>query len=161
MMESVEAPVDNPMQNPVANKVVEIELRTTSDSTDDPDRESRASRTSRDSWTDVIRESIPVSLESALLNKASPFSCYACLTNTIMGGGILGLPFAMAGAGWAVGLTLMILCSTSSVFALHELSVCAALTEKPASFYSVAMKGIIDIIIIIFILYILYFIFLL
>lgn len=86
-------------------------------------------------------EAEDVNLEAALLNKASPFSCYICLANTIMGAGILGLPYALAQTGWLVGTIIMILCACNSVFALHELAVCAALTSKPSSFYTVAMKA--------------------
>ena len=80
-----------------------------------------------------------LNLEAALLNKASAFSCYVCLANTIMGAGILGLPYAFAKTGWLVGTILMIICASSSVFSLHELSVCAAMTPTPSSFYSVGM----------------------
>jgi hypothetical protein len=83
----------------------------------------------------------PVNLEAALLNKATAFSCYICLANTIMGAGILGLPYAFAQTGWLVGTIFMLLCATSSVFSLHELSICAGMTQKPSSFYSVAMIG--------------------
>ena len=78
-------------------------------------------------------------LESAVLNKASWFSCYVCLANTIMGAGMLGLPYAFAKTGWLLGLILMIIFGASSCFSLHELSICAKMTEKPSSFYSVAM----------------------
>lgn len=87
----------------------------------------------------VKADSEPVNLEAALLNRATAFSCYICLANTIMGAGILGLPYAFAQTGWLVGSIFMILCATSSVFSLHELSICAAMTQKPSSFYSVAM----------------------
>ena len=113
----------NPLASPVAAVTTDIEeLHSLDEAGDDkPEKE--------------------VNLEAALLNKASSFSCYTCLTNTIMGGGILGLPYAFAGTGWLVGTILMILCACSSVFSLHELSICASKTEKPSSFYSVAMKG--------------------
>jgi amino acid permease len=80
-----------------------------------------------------------VDIEHSLLNKASSFSCYVCLANTIMGAGMLGLPYAFAKAGWLLGTFLMCFCAASSFFALHELSICAAKTSKPSSFYSVAM----------------------
>ena len=122
--------VGNPLQSPVANMEI-------------GERESKASAIAESEST---TDDESVNLEAALMNKASMFSCYACLTNTIMGGGILGLPFAFANTGWSIGMLLMILCGSSSVFSLHELSVCAALTEKPASFYSVAMKGTVNLI---------------
>lgn len=80
-----------------------------------------------------------VNMETALLNKASSFSCYVCLANTIMGAGMLGLPYAFAQSGWLLGSFLMCLCAASSAFSLHELSVCAVKSKLPSSFYSVAM----------------------
>ena len=99
-----------------------------------------SSLTMRVTLTENLEEE-SVNLEAALLNKASPFSCYICLANTIMGAGILGLPYALAQTGWLLGTIIMIFCACNSVFALHELAVCAALTSKPSSFYSVAMKA--------------------
>lgn len=78
-------------------------------------------------------------IESVLLNRASFFSCYVCLANTIMGAGILGLPYAFSRTGYVIGFILMIICAASSCFSLHELSICAKQTVKPSSFYSVAM----------------------
>lgn len=65
-------------------------------------------------------------------------SCYFTLANTIMGSGMLGLPYAFSRTGWVLG-TILILCSaTSSAFALHLLSCCALKLPYPSSFYKVA-----------------------
>ena len=48
------------------------------------------------------KPSIVQTLEDLLLNKAGSFSCYVCLANTIMGAGMLGLPYAFSQAGWAL-----------------------------------------------------------
>lgn len=82
-------------------------------------------------------DNVPVELSSA--NTATWFSCFVCLTNTLMGAGMLGLPYAFANTGWILGTFLMACCACSSAFALHVLSICATKTEKPSSFYAVAM----------------------
>lgn len=79
--------------------------------------------------------------DAQLLHKASWFSCYANLTSTIIGAGILGLPYAFANSGWFLGSILVFLCALSSGFSLHFLAQCAKKTELPSSFYSVADKA--------------------
>jgi amino acid permease len=82
------------------------------------------------------KHTVPVTLESA--NVASIFSCYVNLTNTIIGAGLLGLPYAYSNTGWILGTALMLIAGLSSVFALHILSECAIKKGGPSSFYSVA-----------------------
>lgn len=77
--------------------------------------------------------------QSSSLNQASFFSCYVCLANTLLGAGMLGLPYAFSHTGWVLGSLLICLCGCCSMFALHCLSICARRTEKPSSFYAVAM----------------------
>lgn len=77
-----------------------------------------------------------VSLE-ATTNNASVLSCYVNLANTILGSGMLGLPYAFANSGWILGSILLIVSCASSAFALHTLSVCAMSLPGPSSFYSV------------------------
>lgn len=69
----------------------------------------------------------------------APFSsCYFTLANTIMGAGMLGLPYAFSRTGWVLGSLLIMLSATSSSFALHLLSCCALKLPYPSSFYKVA-----------------------
>jgi amino acid permease len=71
---------------------------------------------------------------------SSSWSCFFNLANTIVGAGMLGLPYAFAGSGWVVGTVMLVVCGLATIFALHLLSLCAAKVGKPASFYTVAMK---------------------
>ena len=71
-------------------------------------------------------------------NLATFFSAYISLTNTIIGSGILGLPYAFSCTGWFLGLILLVICATLSAMSLHLLTLCASRTTKPSSFYAVA-----------------------
>jgi amino acid permease len=69
---------------------------------------------------------------------ASMASCFFTLANTIMGSGMLGLPYAFSRTGWVLGSMLVLFSATSSAFALHLLSCCALRLPYPSSFYNVA-----------------------
>ena len=71
-------------------------------------------------------------------NLATFFSAYISLTNTIIGSGILGLPYAFSCTGWFLGMNLLFLCAGLSAMSLHLLALCASRTTKPSSFYAVA-----------------------
>lgn len=90
----------------------------------------------RDSIDDSSRSS-RVSFESNF-NKASILSCFINLANTIVGSGMLGLPYAYSHTGWVLGTFLLIICGLASAFALHLLSLCALKQPGPSSFYSIA-----------------------
>jgi hypothetical protein len=77
------------------------------------------------------------SLEGAS-NNASIFSCFVNLANTILGSGMLGLPYAFAHTGWIFGSCMILVCGMSSSFALHTLALCALEVPGPSSFYAVA-----------------------
>jgi len=74
--------------------------------------------------------------------KATQMACFFNLANTIIGSGMLGLPYAYSASGWFVGSFLLLVCGSSSGFALHTLSLCALKIGTPASFYSVATKAL-------------------
>ena len=87
--------------------------------------------------TELASRTSSVSYESTF-RQATMLSCYFNLTNTIVGSGMLGLPYAYAASGWVVGTFLLLICGASSAFALHTLSLCAQKMGTPASFYSIA-----------------------
>lgn len=71
------------------------------------------------------------------INQASILSSFCNLANTILGSGMLGLPYAFAQSGYILGTLLILVCGMSSAFALHTLSLCALKTPGNSSFYSV------------------------
>lgn len=85
---------------------------------------------------------IPIQTIQKLINvtnQASLFSSYSNLTSTIIGAGILGLPYAFSQFGWILGLILLTLTGLSSAFSLVLLSLCAKqVSNKPSSFHAVA-----------------------
>lgn len=60
------------------------------------------------------------------------------LANTILGSGMLGLPYAFSHTGWVLGSLLLVICGSLSSFALHLLALCALKEKEASSFYSVA-----------------------
>ena len=64
------------------------------------------------------------------------------LTNSIIGSGILGLPYAFSACGWYLGVTLILLAGMATSYSLHMLSLCSLKVEQPASFYKVAQASI-------------------
>lgn len=69
---------------------------------------------------------------------------YVNLTNSIIGGGTLGLPYAFAGCGWILGTILVVLFGVATCFSLHLLTLCALKVPPPSSFYKVAKAAIPD-----------------
>jgi len=72
-------------------------------------------------------------------NSATLASCFFNLCNTVVGSGMLGLPYAFAQTGWLLGTVLCLVCAFFSSFALHCLALCALERPPPSSFYSVAI----------------------
>lgn len=70
--------------------------------------------------------------------KAGFWSSYINLLSTIIGAGILGLPFAVSKTGWILGGLLIVLAGILSLLGIYFLSVCALRTTLPSSFQSVA-----------------------
>lgn len=81
-------------------------------------------------------------LEAKTFNKASWISCYINLTSTIIGAGVLGVPYAISLTGLIMGLAMLTFCGLFSYFGLHLLSECALKVPLPSSFNSVALKSI-------------------
>eukprot|EP00606_Chrysophyceae_sp_TOSAG23-5_P000928 GSChrysophyteH2.ASY1.ANO1.1285.1 assembled CDS len=94
-------------------------------------------------WREEIAATVPTlnlatSPEADLLNKSSWLSCYINLTSTILGAGMLGLPYAFSEMGWILGTVLLIVCAAFALLALFFLAKCAKKTAPPSSFHKVA-----------------------
>lgn len=74
--------------------------------------------------------------KSFYLNNSSTCACALNLISTIMGSGVLGLPFALSKTGWVIGLLLLVCCCCFSMLSLHLLAICAA-RSQPFSIQSV------------------------
>ncbi len=68
---------------------------------------------------------------------ADIFSSFINLTNTIIGSGVLGLPFAFANTGWFLGSILMVVAGAATTFSLHLLAACALNIDGHSTLYSV------------------------
>ena len=68
---------------------------------------------------------------------ASMASCVLNMCNTIMGTGVLALPYALAGTGCVLGALFLLLSGAIAIFSLHLLSESARTVGRPATFYSV------------------------
>ena len=75
--------------------------------------------------------------ESKPSGSASMLSCVLNLCNTIMGTGILALPYALAGTGTVLGGVFLALSGSACIFSLHLLCEAARTIGRPATFYSV------------------------
>jgi amino acid permease len=67
---------------------------------------------------------------------ASNKSSYANITNSTLGAGILGLPFAFASTGWIIGPILLVLTGLYSMVGLHLITCVCAKTGFPATIFS-------------------------
>jgi len=59
------------------------------------------------------------------IRTSSFFSGFLNIANTILGAGLLGLPYAFSKGGWIVGTLLLCLGASGSGFGLHLLVICA------------------------------------
>ena len=71
-------------------------------------------------------------------NTATWSSCFLSVTCSLIGTGIVGMPFAFAKCGWILGTVLIFVSACVSAFGSHLLTVCALKTPQPSSFYSIA-----------------------
>lgn len=76
--------------------------------------------------------------------KATVASSWANLTNTILGAGMLGIPFAFAQAGTALGVFLLFFCMSMAAFGLHLLGEVSAVMEQrgiaPATYFKASLE---------------------
>eukprot|EP01038_Epipyxis_sp_PR26KG_P006069 gene6069-8356_t len=76
-------------------------------------------------------------LQKQYHKSSSWFSCYLNLCGTIIGAGIISIPYAFSKVGWILGLLLLIICASISMLSLHFLAVSAMpLIEKKIQFLS-------------------------
>lgn len=83
-----------------------------------------------------------ISGDKSRFNDATIFSSVVNLTNSIIGSGILGLPYAFAASGWVLGYLFITLSAIATMLSLHLLSQCCTKVEHPASFYKVTEASI-------------------
>jgi amino acid permease len=75
--------------------------------------------------------------------QASVPSGVSNLSNTILGAGMLGLPFALASSGLVVGAILFFIATMATIFGLHLLAIAAeesASRDNVASYFTVATQ---------------------
>ena len=80
--------------------------------------------------------------ENPSKERSGIFASVINLANSIVGSGILGLPFAFAAAGWSLGYIFLVIAAIFTIFSLHILSLCCKKLPAPVSFYSVANASI-------------------
>jgi amino acid permease len=64
------------------------------------------------------------------------------LTSTVIGAGIIGMPFAFSKCGWILGTVLIFVSAFLSAFGSHLLACCALKRGLVSSFYSVSQATI-------------------
>lgn len=79
-----------------------------------------------------VRKPAGASIRSGIFN----------LANTILGAGMLGLPYAFAECGLVAGLLLLLTFACLSALGLHLLSAAADLAGRPATLYAVAHRAL-------------------
>jgi hypothetical protein len=105
-----------------------------------PKGERLRSRASRTSFAEIHDTDIP--LPHLQYADASSISSVVNLTNTIVGGGVLGLPYAVGSCGYALGTCLLVGAAALTVFSCHLLIHCATKISYPKSFYHVAEASV-------------------
>jgi hypothetical protein len=92
------------------------------DNTDDDDHDGgRKNSRSLSQYSQYTDPDAP--LEYASLNESSTFSCYINLLNTIIGSGVLGLPYAVGYCGVVLGVILILVFGAINIFSCHLLTV--------------------------------------
>jgi amino acid permease len=76
------------------------------------------------------------------LGRASMGASIVNLTNTIVGGGILALPFAFASSGFLLGSVFLVVFGLASLLGLHLLAQCAFKLGLPSSFRKVTATAL-------------------
>ena len=103
---------------------------------DDGDRASSvfSTRSISESFHNIIDDSRD---PTKAVRDASIFSCYCNMINSIMGAGILGLPYAFANTGWVFGILLNLISAYFAILGCRLLSFCSSVTPAPTSFFNI------------------------
>ena len=108
------------------------------DHDDDDDRIARGENFSTASVVEGFEAVMDPDKDPTSVKREASFgSCYANLVNSIMGAGILGLPYAYSKAGWLFGIIFQVMAIYFSVTGCQLLAFCASVTKQPASFYTI------------------------
>ena len=78
-------------------------------------------------------------LKSFDINSSTIGACVLNLLSTIIGSGVLGLPYAFSKTGWVLGVFILVSTGILSAFSLHLTCICAA-RDPPFSIQAV-LKG--------------------
>jgi amino acid permease len=101
------------------------------------DDDSRYPHGRGDDEKDIIR-SQNKSVDVHAMHQASWASCVVNLSSTILGAGILGVPYAISLMGWVPGMLVLFFSAICSFFGLHLMAECALQLPAASSFYAVA-----------------------
>jgi len=91
--------------------------------------------------SDTSSDSSVPTEDQDIIGRSSWGSMYINLTSTILGAGMLGLPYAYANMGWLLGTVMIGICGAGGTTALFFLARCAKKTTAPSSFYKVAIQA--------------------
>lgn len=84
-------------------------------------------------------ETSSVASVQAASHRSPIFTAFVNLISTIIGAGILGIPYALSRTGWIIGTFCLFLCAFLSYSGLHLLSECVKKVHAPScTFYTVA-----------------------
>lgn len=95
-----------------------------------------------DDFGDKENRSQAKSFEIKAMHQASWTSCVINLSSTILGAGILGIPYAFSLMGWIPGILCLLFSAACSFFGLHLMAECALQLPGVSSFYAVAQSTI-------------------
>lgn len=77
-----------------------------------------------------------------LLREAEIFGSYVNLANSVIGSGILGLPYAFAASGFVLGTFLIVIAACATTVSLHMLTLCSLKVKFPASFFAITEASV-------------------
>ncbi len=94
---------------------------------------SRGDRVSMGSLDDLMDGEVNPMMHKRI---ATNLSSFANVTNSVLGAGVLGLPYAFANTGWVLGPIILLLAGIFSTIGLHLITCVSAKTGFPSTIYS-------------------------